>query len=134
MCVQPPECFVEKTDHIWSTYVTVAQEIKYHQWLKPNEGFRTKGEVRLTKSPNNTQYLSSPRIGVQMREFALLEGAETYGLGSWADIADHIGGFWTKDEVRQHYIGFEILELPTPFAMDLPHSGMRYRAGSGSSP
>jgi transcriptional adapter 2-alpha len=37
-------------------------------------------------------------------ELALLEGAETYGLGSWADIADHIGGFRTKDEVRQHYI------------------------------
>lgn len=27
-----------------------------------------------------------------------------YGLGSWADIADHIGGFRTKDEVRDHYI------------------------------
>jgi len=34
----------------------------------------------------------------------LLEGAETYGLGSWADIADHIGGYRTKDEVRDHYI------------------------------
>jgi transcriptional adapter 2-alpha len=37
-------------------------------------------------------------------ELALLEGAETYGLGSWADIADHIGGFRTKDEVRDHYV------------------------------
>ncbi|KAF2801389.1 transcriptional adaptor 2 [Mytilinidion resinicola] len=37
-------------------------------------------------------------------ELALLEGAETYGLGSWADIADHIGGCRMKDEVRQHYI------------------------------
>ncbi|OAL03435.1 transcriptional adaptor 2 [Phaeosphaeriaceae sp. SRC1lsM3a] len=37
-------------------------------------------------------------------ELALLEGAETYGLGSWADIADHIGGFREKDEVRDHYI------------------------------
>ncbi|KAF2443035.1 transcriptional adaptor 2 [Karstenula rhodostoma CBS 690.94] len=37
-------------------------------------------------------------------ELALLEGAETYGLGSWADIADHIGGFRSKDEVRDHYI------------------------------
>ena len=27
-----------------------------------------------------------------------------YGLGSWADIADHIGGYRTKDEVRDHYI------------------------------
>jgi len=37
-------------------------------------------------------------------ELALLEGAETYGLGSWADIADHIGGYRDKDEVREHYI------------------------------
>jgi transcriptional adapter 2-alpha len=37
-------------------------------------------------------------------ELALLEGAETYGLGSWADIADHIGGYREKDEVREHYI------------------------------
>ena len=34
----------------------------------------------------------------------LLEGAEVYGLGSWADIADHVGGFRTKEEVRDHYI------------------------------
>ena len=34
----------------------------------------------------------------------LLEGAEIYGLGSWADIADHIGGYRTKDEVRDHYV------------------------------
>ncbi|KAF1813548.1 putative Myb-like transcription factor [Eremomyces bilateralis CBS 781.70] len=37
-------------------------------------------------------------------EMLLLEGAETYGLGSWADIADHIGGYRFKDEVRDHYI------------------------------
>lgn len=36
-------------------------------------------------------------------EMLLLEGAETYGLGSWADIADHIGGFRSKDEVCDHY-------------------------------
>jgi transcriptional adapter 2-alpha len=34
----------------------------------------------------------------------LIEGAEIYGLGSWADIADHIGGFREKDEVRDHYL------------------------------
>ncbi|KAM0321807.1 hypothetical protein ACHAQA_009904 [Verticillium albo-atrum] len=37
-------------------------------------------------------------------EQLMLEGAETYGLGSWADIADHIGGFRNKDEVRDHYL------------------------------
>ena len=34
----------------------------------------------------------------------MLEGAENYGLGSWADIADHIGGYRTKEEVCQHYL------------------------------
>ncbi|KAL5043856.1 hypothetical protein BDW71DRAFT_187157 [Aspergillus fruticulosus] len=37
-------------------------------------------------------------------ELLLLEGAEIYGLGSWADIADHIGGYRTKEEVRDHYL------------------------------
>lgn len=37
-------------------------------------------------------------------ELLLLEGAEQYGLGSFSDIADHIGGFREKDEVRDHYI------------------------------
>lgn len=36
-------------------------------------------------------------------ELLLLEGAEMYGLGSWADIADHIGSGREKDEVRDHY-------------------------------
>lgn len=37
-------------------------------------------------------------------ELLLLEGAEQYGLGSFADIAEHIGGHREKDEVRDHYI------------------------------
>ncbi|OJJ46693.1 hypothetical protein ASPZODRAFT_132810 [Penicilliopsis zonata CBS 506.65] len=37
-------------------------------------------------------------------ELLLLEGAEIYGLGSWADIADHIGGYRSKEEVRDHYV------------------------------
>lgn len=36
-------------------------------------------------------------------ELLLLEGCEIYGLGSWADIADHIGGYRNKEEVRAHY-------------------------------
>lgn len=35
-------------------------------------------------------------------ELLLVEGAETLGLGSWQDIADHIGGR-SKDEVNEHY-------------------------------
>lgn len=34
----------------------------------------------------------------------MIEGAQIYGLGSWADISDHIGGFRDKDEVRDHYL------------------------------
>lgn len=49
-------------------------------------------------------------------ELLLLEGAEQYGLGSWADIADHIGGYREKDEVRDHYISTyidsELFPLP----------------------
>ncbi|KAI0184736.1 hypothetical protein EV127DRAFT_474041 [Xylaria flabelliformis] len=37
-------------------------------------------------------------------ELLLLEGCEIYGLGSWGDIADHIGGYRHKDEVRDHYL------------------------------
>ena len=37
-------------------------------------------------------------------ELLLLEGSERYGLGSWSDVAEHIGGYREKDEVRDHYI------------------------------
>lgn len=49
-------------------------------------------------------------------ELLLLEGAELYGLGSWADIADHIGGYRTKEEVRDHYIStyIESSKYPLP--------------------
>ncbi|KAM5432405.1 Transcriptional adapter ada2 [Microsporum ferrugineum] len=55
-------------------------------------------------------------------ELLLLEGAEIYGLGSWADIADHIGGYRTKDEVRDHYIKtyLEGSNFPLPDLAD-PH-------------
>lgn len=49
-------------------------------------------------------------------EMLLLEGAELYGLGSWADIADHIGGYRNKEEVRDHYINtyIESSKFPCP--------------------
>lgn len=59
----------------------------------------------------------------------LLEGAEIYGLGSWADIADHIGGYRTKDEVRDHYLkvyiespNFPLPERCSPYDLELPNS------------
>ncbi|PWY99778.1 hypothetical protein BCV70DRAFT_190796 [Testicularia cyperi] len=36
-------------------------------------------------------------------ELLLIDGCQTYGLGNWADIADHIGNR-TKEEVQDHYI------------------------------
>ncbi|KIW66938.1 hypothetical protein PV04_06220 [Phialophora macrospora] len=54
-------------------------------------------------------------------ELLLLEGSEKYGLGSWADVAEHIGGYREKDEVRDHYINtyinsslFPLPELADP--------------------
>ncbi|KAK0544259.1 Transcriptional adapter ada2 [Tilletia horrida] len=36
-------------------------------------------------------------------ELLLIDGCQTYGLGNWADIADHIGNR-TKEEVERHYL------------------------------
>ncbi|ROV93207.1 hypothetical protein VMCG_08755 [Cytospora schulzeri] len=49
-------------------------------------------------------------------ELLLLEGCEIYGIGSWADIADHIGGYRNKDEVRDHYekVYIESSKFPLP--------------------
>ena len=54
-------------------------------------------------------------------ELQMLEGAEVYGLGSWADIADHIGGYRTKEEVRDHYIStyIDTPNFPLPARADL---------------
>lgn len=58
-------------------------------------------------------------------ELLLLEGAETYGLGSWADISDHIGGCRTKEEVRDHYIDTYVRSLNFPLPL---HASPRDRA------
>ncbi len=62
----------------------------------------------------------------------LLEGAEIYGLGSWADIADHIGGYRHKDEVRDHYLDayvgsnrFPLPERCSPQDMELANEVSR---------
>jgi transcriptional adapter 2-alpha len=36
-------------------------------------------------------------------ELLLIEGAEMYGLGNWADMADHVGGR-TKEDCEEHYM------------------------------
>jgi len=62
-------------------------------------------------------------------ELRLIEGAEKYGLGSWADIAAHIGGYRTKEEVEKHYYNvyiesenFPLPELADPNDMTLTES------------
>ncbi|KFZ11296.1 hypothetical protein V501_04833 [Pseudogymnoascus sp. VKM F-4519 (FW-2642)] len=67
-------------------------------------------------------------------ELLLLEGAEIYGLGSWADIADHIGGYRDKDEVRDHYVktyvespSFPLPKRQAPEEIDLSDEGTRAR-------
>lgn len=61
-----------------------------------------------------------------------MEGAEIYGLGSWADIADHIGGYRDKDEVRDHYIktyiespNFPLPKRASPFDTELQEENPR---------
>lgn len=53
-------------------------------------------------------------------ELLLLEGCEIYGLGSWADVADHIGGYRKRDEVRNHYqkIYIDSPNFPLPTRAD----------------
>lgn len=72
----------------------------------------TKGEANLHHDPRKHSYQviephSIPIFDEEWgadEELLLLEGAEQYGLGSFSDIADHIGGYREKDEVREHYI------------------------------
>ncbi|TNY22224.1 hypothetical protein DMC30DRAFT_161034 [Rhodotorula diobovata] len=49
-------------------------------------------------------------------ELLLIEGAEMYGLGNWADIAEHVGGR-TKEECHDHYVATYIESEAYP----LPH-------------
>ena len=48
-------------------------------------------------------------------ELLLIQGCETFGLGNWADIADHIGNR-SKEEVKQHYydIYLDSKDYPLP--------------------
>ncbi|KAK2600018.1 Transcriptional adapter ada2 [Conoideocrella luteorostrata] len=71
-----------------------------------------KGESRNTHDPTTHEFrvIEQNSFPIFEREWGadeellLLEGAEIYGLGSWSDIADHIGGFREKDEVSHHYL------------------------------
>ncbi|KAL9939797.1 hypothetical protein V8E36_001614 [Tilletia maclaganii] len=51
-------------------------------------------------------------------ELLLIDGCQTYGLGNWADIADHIGNR-TKEEVERHYLDVFIYGKDGTLAGDL---------------
>jgi transcriptional adapter 2-alpha len=71
-----------------------------------------RGEKSKTHDPRTHEYhvVEQNSIPVYVEdwgadeELLLLEGSDRYGLGSWADVAEHIGGYREKDEVRDHYI------------------------------
>ncbi|KAL8763020.1 MAG: hypothetical protein Q9184_001107 [Pyrenodesmia sp. 2 TL-2023] len=72
----------------------------------------SKGETSRDHDPRTHHFsvIEQHSIPIYTREWGadeellLLEGLEVYGLGSWSDVADHVGGFRTKEEVRDHYI------------------------------
>lgn len=47
-------------------------------------------------------------------ELLLIQGCETFGLGNWADISDHIGNR-SKEEVAQHYTDIYLNSKDYPF-------------------
>lgn len=62
-------------------------------------------------------------------ELLMLEGSERYGLGSWADVAEHIGGYREKDEVRDHYVNTYIYSslFPLPDLADPKNTELSQR-------
>ena len=72
----------------------------------------SRGEKSKTHDPQTHEYHVVEQNSIPIyredwgadEETLLLEGAERYGLGSWADISEHIGGYRGKDETRDHYI------------------------------
>ena len=71
-----------------------------------------RGETSKTHDPKTHEYHVVEQNSIPIyaedwgadEELLLLEGSDKYGLGSWADVAEHIGGYREKDEVRDHYI------------------------------
>ena len=59
------------------------------------------------------------------RELLLISACQTFGLGNWADIAEHIGSFRAKDEVEAHYLATYIESPDYP----LPVSDWNTKAG-----
>ena len=45
-----------------------------------------------------------------------------YGLGAWPEVTNHVGGYWTREEVRDHYINTYVespnFPLPARAALD----------------
>ena len=93
-----------------------------------------RGDSSKTHDPKTHQYHVVEQNSIPIyaddwgadEELLLLEGSERYGLGSWNDVAEHIGGYRQKDETRDHYINtyidtarFPLPELVDPADMQL---------------
>ena len=94
----------------------------------------SRGETSKTHDPRTHEYHVVEQNSIPIytedwgadEELLLLEGSERYGLGSWADVSEHIGGYRGKDETRDHYINtyvnsklFPLPELADPADMRL---------------
>ena len=63
-------------------------------------------------------------------ELLLLQGSEKFGLGNWADVAEHIGNKRTKEECDRHYqeiyIKSPLYPLP-PLNADIPYNAQEFQ-------
>lgn len=64
------------------------------------------------------------------RELLLISACQSFGLGNWADIAEHIGSYRTKEEVEEHYLSTYIYSpnFPLPVSHSLADSQSSYKA------
>jgi transcriptional adapter 2-alpha len=68
---------------------------------KPDSAHKTTHAYRLI-SPVERPLFTQDWSGDE--ELLLLQGSEKYGLGNWADVAEHIGNRRTKEECDRHYL------------------------------
>jgi hypothetical protein len=55
------------------------------------------------------------------RELLLVSACQTFGLGNWADIAEHIGSYRTKEEVEEHYLATYVNSVESPMPVCPSH-------------
>lgn len=56
---------------------------------------------------------------MHFRELLLIDACQIYGLGNWADVAEHVGNGRTKEEVERHYVDVFIFSDDYPLPVSL---------------